>query len=105
MTTRARARLRHKGQLTLPPEVRDALHIAEGDEVEFTITEEGEVLLRGMTSVPADQRWFWTAEWQDGEREASEQIAAGQGTRFDTEAAFLDHLEKLHAEADAEQDA
>lgn len=29
------------------------------------------------TVVPADQRWFWTEEWQAGEREASAEIAAG----------------------------
>ncbi|MGH3888716.1 MAG: AbrB/MazE/SpoVT family DNA-binding domain-containing protein [Pseudonocardiaceae bacterium] len=53
-----RAMLRSKGQLTLPSEIRAALHISEGDEVEFTVTDSGEVLLRGMTSVPADQRCF-----------------------------------------------
>ncbi len=30
------ARIRGAGQLTLPAEVREALHVAEGDEVEFT---------------------------------------------------------------------
>lgn len=30
-----------------------------------------------MTSVPTDQRWFWTQDWQTGEREASQEIAAG----------------------------
>ena len=87
----ARARLRHKGQLTLPPEVRDALHVGEGDEVDFTVTESGEVILRGMTAIPADQRWFWTPEWQGGEREASAQIAAGQATVYtDPDAMFAD---------------
>jgi AbrB family looped-hinge helix DNA binding protein len=80
MKTRRRARIRDKGQVTLPPEIRAALHVGEGDEVEFTVTEGGDVLLRGFTSVPADQRWFWTPEWQAGEREASEDIAAGRTT-------------------------
>jgi len=44
---------------------------------------------RGMTSVPADQRWFWEPEWQAGEREASEQIRAGDVEVFeDAEAMF-----------------
>src|SRR5258706_5712234 len=30
------ARIRGRGQLTFPAEVREALHVAEGDEVEFT---------------------------------------------------------------------
>jgi antitoxin PrlF len=84
-----RAMLRAKGQLTLPLEIRAALHVGEGDEVEFTVTEAGEVLLRGMTSVPADQRWFWDPDWQAGEREASEQIKAGDVEVFeDVDAMF-----------------
>jgi antitoxin PrlF len=86
-----RARLRRKGQVTLPAEVRDALHVGEGDELEFTVTESGDVLLRGMTVIPADQRWFWTDQWQAGEREAAAQIAAGQVAAFpDAETMFAD---------------
>jgi len=31
----------------------------------------------------ADQAYFWTAEWQAGEREADEDIAAGRTQLFD----------------------
>lgn len=81
--TIAHAQLRKKAQVTLPSEVRDALHIDEGDEVEFVVWPSGQVSLRGMTMVPADQRWFWTSKWQAGEREASEEIAAGDITTYD----------------------
>ncbi|MGI8647012.1 MAG: hypothetical protein DLM55_08155 [Acidimicrobiales bacterium] len=40
----------------------------------------GEVFLRSMGVVPADQRWFWTQEWQAGEHEATVQISAGDFT-------------------------
>jgi antitoxin PrlF len=91
VVAKTRARLRHKGQVTLPSEVRAALHVAEGDEIEFTVTESGEVMLHGLTPVPADQRWFWTEQWQTGEREAAGQIAAGQTTVYeDAEAMFAD---------------
>jgi len=33
-----------------------------------------------MGVVPADQRWFWTQEWQAGEHEATVQISAGDFT-------------------------
>ena len=36
-----------------------------------------------MSSVPTDQRWFWAPEWQAGEREASEQIRAGDVEVFE----------------------
>lgn len=86
-----RAQLRENGQVTLPAQVRRALHIEKGDEVEFRVTESGEVVLRGMTVVPAEQRWFWTQEWQAGEREASAQIRGGEiTTHEDVDGFFTD---------------
>lgn len=90
---RRRAVMRRKNQVTLPREVAEALHIREGDEVEFAIAENGQVMLRGMTSVPADQAWFWDRDWQQGEREASEQIAAGLTEEFEDAEAMFDALE------------
>jgi bifunctional DNA-binding transcriptional regulator/antitoxin component of YhaV-PrlF toxin-antitoxin module len=73
------AKIRQKGQVTLPREVQRALHVGEGDHIRFNIRENGDVVLQGLAVIPADQRWFWTPEWQAGEREADEQIAAGGG--------------------------
>lgn len=70
------ARVRGRGQLTLPAEVREALRVAEGDEVEFTRYEDGTITVRGLKTIPADQAWFWSPEWQAGEREADQDIAA-----------------------------
>jgi len=68
---------------SLSPGDPGSLHIDEGDEVEFTVTDAGEILLHGMTSVPADQRWFWEPGWQAGERPAGGHSAGGpQGSRF-----------------------
>lgn len=91
---RRRSVMRRKNQLTLPREVTEALHIREGDEVEFEIGEGGQVVLRGMTVVPADQAWFWDREWQQGEREASEQIAAGHTEEFEDAESMFDALEQ-----------
>ena len=30
-----------------------------------------------------DQSYFWTSEWQEGEKEAREEIAAGRAIRFE----------------------
>ena len=86
-----RAVVRRRGQITLPREIREALHVEEGDDVAFVV-EAGQVTMRGLKSVPAEQSWFWTDSWQVGEREASEQVAAGKGTVFDNGDAFLDSL-------------
>lgn len=85
--------VRHKGQITLPREVREALHVQEGDDVAFVITDEGTVVLTGLKAIPADQAWFWTDEWLAGEREASHQAARGEGTVYHTSDDFLDSLD------------
>jgi len=54
----ARARLRPKAQLTLPEEIRRALDVSEGDEIEFAVHENGMITVRGYVSVPADQAWY-----------------------------------------------
>lgn len=87
-----RATVRAKGQLTLPAAVREALHVGEGEQVEFTVGPHGDVFLRGMRSVPTDQAWFWTPEWQEGEREASAEIKNGLTHRFGSTEEFLDAL-------------
>lgn len=86
-----RAVVRKRGQITLPREVREALHIEEGDDVAFVV-EAGHVTMRGLKSIPAEQAWFWTDAWQAGEREASEQLTAGEGTVFEDGDALLDSL-------------
>ena len=59
--TSARARLRPKAQLTLPDEIRRALRVNEGDEIEFAVHENGTITVRGYVSVPSDQAWWFTA--------------------------------------------
>ncbi|HEV8647951.1 MAG TPA: AbrB/MazE/SpoVT family DNA-binding domain-containing protein [Actinomycetes bacterium] len=88
----ARTTLRAKGQLTLPDEVRKAAKLEEGDLIEAEVSESGEVILRPLATVDRSQAWFWTPEWQAGEREATEQARRGEGERFETDAAFLDSL-------------
>jgi antitoxin PrlF len=75
--TELHATLRDKGQLTVPAAVREALDIHVGDEVIFSVVDGTAVLSAGRV-VPKSQVWFWTPEWQAGEREASEDIANGR---------------------------
>jgi hypothetical protein len=46
------------------------------------------------SSTVADQAWFWTAEWQQGEREVEEHIAAGRTTYFASVEEFLAALDR-----------
>jgi AbrB family looped-hinge helix DNA binding protein len=70
----SRTTLRAKGQLTLPEEIRAAAHLEEGDLLDAEITAEG-ILLRPQKVIDATQAWFWTQEWQEGEREADTDLA------------------------------
>jgi antitoxin PrlF len=51
------------------------------------------VILRPLATIDRSQAWFWTTEWQAGEREATEQAQRGEGEVFKTDDAFLDSLE------------
>jgi len=39
-----------------------------------------------------DQAWFWTEEWQAGEREAEADLAAGRYQVFDKMESLIDDL-------------
>ena len=87
---RCRARVRgDRHQITLPAEIRQALQVRPGDEIEFSVDEHGAVTVRGFTSVPTDQAWFFTPSWQAGERQADEQIAGGEGDLYASGEDFL----------------
>lgn len=86
-----RTTLRAKGQLTLPEEIRAAARLEEGDLLETEITEEG-ILLRPQKVIDATQAWFWTPQWQQGEREADADLEAGRTQTFNSGEDFLDAL-------------
>ncbi len=77
-----KTRLRAKGQVTLPNEVREQLNIEEGDDLIFCINEMGQVVIERGITIPADQAWFWTERWQRMEREAQADIDAGRVKHF-----------------------
>jgi AbrB family looped-hinge helix DNA binding protein len=73
-----KTRLRAKGQLTLPGQVRELLGVSEGDDLTFYVTEGGQVVIEPARTIPPDQAWFWTERWQKMEREAQAEINAGR---------------------------
>lgn len=62
------------------------------DVVEGTVTLLRKVVLR---QIDPDQLWFWMPDWQEGEREADAQIAAGEGTIYRSDEEFLAHLDSI----------
>lgn len=84
--------LRKKNILTVPREIADRMHLAEGDE--FIVTaEQGRIVLTPALSIPADQAWFWTSEWQARIAEAEADRIAGDTTIYASEDEFLAALD------------
>lgn len=87
----SRTTVRAKGQITLPEDVRRAAHLEEGDLLDAEITAEG-ILLRPQKLIDATQAWFWTTDWQSGEREADADRVAGRVSTFTSGDDLLDAL-------------
>jgi antitoxin PrlF len=87
----ARTTVRAKGQITLPDEIRKAAHLEEGDLLDAELTADG-ILLRPQKVIDATQAWFWSPEWQSGEREADADRDAGRIETFASDREFLDAL-------------
>jgi len=93
--------VRDRGQWTIPAEIRRAARIDEGDVLEAEIVEDG-IMLRVRKVIDASQAWFWTPEWQRGEREADADLAAGRSERFESDEEFLAALEERMKPLDAD---
>ncbi len=88
----ARARLRPKSQLTLPEEVRRALRISEGDEVEFRVEENGTITVCGYISVPTEHAWLYAAPQGAGQA-GGRKPADTQATTHESADALFMHLD------------
>ncbi|HEY7123945.1 MAG TPA: AbrB/MazE/SpoVT family DNA-binding domain-containing protein [Ktedonobacterales bacterium] len=83
-----------QGDLNIPRELREALHVGEHSLFEVEVTPEGELLLRPCGTIDPDQAWFWTPEWQEGERQADREIAEGRVRRHMSDEEFLRSFEQ-----------
>lgn len=68
-----------RGQVTIPKALREKHGLQPGTPIAFE-ERDGELVLRAADRDP-DQAWFWTPEWQAGEREADEDIRQGRVSR------------------------
>ncbi|HET6456675.1 MAG TPA: AbrB/MazE/SpoVT family DNA-binding domain-containing protein [Armatimonadota bacterium] len=88
--------VRKNAQITLPAGIRKKAHIEEGDILEAEVRGD-EIVLKPKKLIDKSQAWYWTEEWQKGEREADADIAAGRVKEFDN---IEDALGYLHGERD-----
>lgn len=85
--------VRAKGQITIPLEIRTAARLEEGDPLDVQIVPEG-ILLRPQKVIDATQAWFWTPDWQAGEREAAAEKEEVQGQVFESSEDFLSSFDQ-----------
>jgi antitoxin MazE len=64
-------------QITIPTNLRKTLKIAEGDYLEVE-KQNRELILRPMKMVRPDEAYFYSKEWQEGEKKADENIKNGE---------------------------
>lgn len=77
-------------QVTLPGDcVRDDVTLFQCD-----LRDDGSILLTPQVPVPAAQAYFWTKDWQEGEKQASKDIRAGRLHRLDSAETLSDTLER-----------
>ena len=66
-----------KFQISLPKALRERLGLKPGDHL-VVEEHEGNLVLTPAETVPKGQLYFWSKRWQEGERKAEEDLAAGR---------------------------
>jgi AbrB family looped-hinge helix DNA binding protein len=85
--------IRENGQITLPTSIRRQTNLKAGDLLEVSVNEDGTICLIPKVAIDRSQAYFWTKRWQDGEREAEEDISAGRVKKFDNVDDLINDLE------------
>lgn len=75
-------KIKNKFQIVIPDEVRKKLKVEIGDTLEIE-ERDGVLVARPVMIVDRSQAYFWTEEWQKGEREAEEAKRKGRFREFD----------------------
>jgi AbrB family looped-hinge helix DNA binding protein len=88
------------GEVAIPPEVRTAANLNEGDEVEVELTEDG-ILLRLVEDDQPDPWYYGTPEWEAGLTRAIEDAEAGRVTSQGSTEEFFAELDRRSHRADA----
>ena len=79
--------------ITLPMWLINRFHVSIGDFIRLEETKDG-VLIKPAQLIDASQAYFWTKEWQSGERETEEDIHKGRVKKFKSIKELMTDLEK-----------
>src|SRR5699024_10995769 len=68
-----------KSKVSVQNDMVEAQNLKVGDDLQVRL-ENGKIVLVPMVSVPKDQAWFWTEQWQQEEQAVEKYIRDGQLT-------------------------
>ena len=86
------SKVTRNGQITLPASVRKQLGVEEGDIIEIEVVDDRATLVPKKL-VDKSQAYFWTREWQEGEREAETDIKSGRVRVYGSAKELIQELE------------
>ena len=86
-----RARIRQKGQVTIPAKVRKALDLDEGDSlVGFYDSSSGELRFIEDVSIDPETAWLWRDRWQEMLLKSMGDFMEGRTSRVDSLSEIVD---------------
>ncbi len=87
-------RVTRGGQVTIPAALRREAGIEVGDYLEARL-EDGRLVLLPKQVIDREQAYFWSKAWQEGEREAEQDLEEKRTTEFES-------LDDLFTDLDAD---
>ncbi len=84
-------KVKSKYQIVIPDAVRKKLHVEVGDTLEIE-EKDGVLVAKPVVVIDKSQAYFWTEEWQRGEKEAEEAKRKGKFKEFDKAAEAIKWL-------------
>jgi len=69
--------LKTKSQVTIPKQIVRKLNLKPGDKLEFSLDDD-RIIIKPVAIIGRSQAWFYTPEWQEGEKEVDRQIREGK---------------------------
>lgn len=70
-----------KGQIAIPKEARESMHIHGGDKLIFEV-KDGKIYLEPVINIPRSQAWFWSKGVQQKIKKADENYKTGNFKRY-----------------------
>ncbi|HDQ04196.1 MAG TPA: AbrB/MazE/SpoVT family DNA-binding domain-containing protein [Deltaproteobacteria bacterium] len=85
--------LRRRSQVTLPSDVVKKMDLREGDNLEIAV-ENDTIIIKPVVVIDRAQAWFWSAKWQDLEKEADRDIRKGKTQKAKSVQELLQKLDR-----------